>query len=111
MLIMRKYMDEELLSNQTEAEQLIELRKDLDTFKKQEIKIYSVDVTPSLDVDFFTYDDHECARLYSNYTMKGIVDGSMAYNTIRQVFILRKNAEGHWKIYGYKNEEETGDIQ
>ena len=56
MLIMRKYMDEELLSNQTEAEQLIELRKDLDTFKKQEIKIYSVDVTPSLDVDFFTYD-------------------------------------------------------
>jgi ketosteroid isomerase-like protein len=43
--------------------------------------------------------------------MKGIVDGSMAYNTIRQVFILRKNEEGHWKIYGYKNEEETGDIQ
>lgn len=110
-LLMRKYLDEELLTNQTEAEQLIELRKDLENFKKQEIKIYSVDVTPSLDVDFFNYDDHECARLYSNYTMKGIVDGSMAYNTIRQVFILRKNEEGHWKIYGYKNEEETGDIQ
>ena len=109
-LLMRKYLDEELLTNQTEAEQLIELRKDLETFKKQEIKIYSVDVTPSLDVDFFNYDDHECARLYSNYTMKGIVDGSMAYNTIRQVFILRRNEEGHWKIYGYKNEEETGDI-
>jgi hypothetical protein len=110
-LLMRKYLDEELLTNQTEAEQLIELRKDLENFKKQEIKIYSVDVTPSLDVDFFNYDDHECARLYSNYTMKGIVDGSMAYNTIRQVFILRKNEEGHWKIYGYKNEEETCDIQ
>lgn len=111
MLIMRKYMDEELLSNQTEADQLIELRKDIDTFKKQEIRIYSVDVTPSLDVYYFDYDEHECARLYSNYTMKGIVDGSMAYNTIRQVFVLRRNAEGHWKIYGYKNEEETGDIQ
>ncbi len=110
-LLLRKYMDDELLENQSEAEQLIELRKDLATFKQQEIKIYSVDVTPSLDVVFFNFEDHECARLYSNYTMKGIVEGSMAYNTIRQVFILRKNAEGHWKIYGYKNEEETGDIQ
>lgn len=111
MLIMRKYMDEELLANQSEADQLIELRKDVEAFQKQEIKIYSVDVTPSLDVDYFNYEEHECARLYSNYTMKGIVEGSMAYNTIRQVFILRKNEEGHWKIYGYKNEEETGDIQ
>lgn len=110
-LLLRKYMDDELLENQSEAEQLIELRKDLAMFKQQEIKIYSVDVTPSLDVVFFNFEDHECARLYSNYTMKGIVEGSMAYNTIRQVFILRKNSEGHWKIYGYKNEEETGDIQ
>ena len=110
-LLLRKYMDDELLENQSEAEQLIELRKDLAMFKQQQIKIYSVDVTPSLDVVFFNFEDHECARLYSNYTMKGIVEGSMAYNTIRQVFILRKNSEGHWKIYGYKNEEETGDIQ
>ncbi|MBR3517016.1 MAG: hypothetical protein IKO10_11960 [Lachnospiraceae bacterium] len=109
-LLLRKYMDEDLLTNQTEADQLIELRKDVAAFKQQEIRIYSVDVTPSLDVKYFTYEEYECARLYSNYTMKGIVDGSMAYNTIRQVFILRRNEEGHWKIYGYKNEEETGDI-
>ncbi|MBR1471375.1 MAG: hypothetical protein IJ600_07015 [Lachnospiraceae bacterium] len=109
MLISRRYMDDEVLQNQSEGEQLIELRKDVEAFKTQEIRIYSVDVTPSLDVDFFSYDGYECARLYSTYTLKGMIDGSVAYNTKRQIFILRKDGDGHWKIFGYKTEEDETD--
>ena len=113
-IISRKLMDEELVSNQSDAAFFSQLKMDIANLKSQGdhgTTIYQVDVTPSMDVEYYEHDGYECARLYDTFTLKQMVSGTIYYPVVRYVYIMRRDAEGHWKIFGFKKEEdkEQGD--
>lgn len=93
----RSLFDEELKATQGDVDYLIALKADIQTFKKGNITIFQSTVSPSTDVEYFTHDGYECAKLYCTYTLKS---GSVFQGT-REVYILRKDAEDHWRIFGF----------
>ena len=96
-MLSRSLFDEELKATQGDVDYLIALKADIQTFKKGNITIFQSTVSPSTDVEYFTHDGHECAKLYCTYTLKS---GSVFQGT-REVYILRKDAEDHWRIFGF----------
>ncbi len=90
--------DTELIANQTWDSYIAGLKNDIQTFKEGNITIYKSEVTPSTDVVYFTHNGYECAKLYCMYTLKS----GTVYQSSREVFIMRKDSENHWKIYGFQ---------
>ncbi|MGN0325937.1 MAG: DUF6715 family protein [Lachnospiraceae bacterium] len=104
-LLARSLYDPELVRNQTQEDYLSKLRDDIATFKAGNITIYNYSITPATDVEYFEYEGYECARLYCIYSLKS----GTIYQSSKQVFIMRKDNEGHWKILGFdlvKEEDE-----
>ena len=91
--------DDELLENNGWGEYIISLRGDINEFKDNEVTISSYLVSASTDVEKFEDDGYEFARLHCIYTLK---QGNYKQD-VGQVFLLRKDEEGHWKIYGWDN--------
>ena len=100
-----KLMDAELrLMNPKEA-YLESLKTEINDKKSQDCKIYSYNTSASTDVEFYTKDGREMASLYCTYTIRL---GTTMGNTT-ELFILRKDDEGHWKILGWLVEDEEED--
>lgn len=97
-LQMRKIYDDELVANQSEEEYLDLLKKDIDEYKANSRTIFNYSPSSSVDVETFSEDGYEWARLYCVYDVK---QEGMLYQTTL-CFILRKDAENHYKIYGWK---------
>ena len=97
-LKIRELYDDELVANQTEENYLASLKFDIEEFKKNKRTISSYAPSSSVDVDTFSEDGYDWARLYCIY---GIKQGELLYNS-NIVFILRKDEQGHYKIYGWK---------
>lgn len=91
--------DMELVANQ--ANYLEKLREDIKVFKSGNITIYDSTVTPATDVVYFEHEGYECAKLNCVYTLKSGTN----YQTTVEVYILRKDVEGHWKILGFALDE------
>lgn len=101
-LKIRELYDDELVENQTEENYLASLKFDIEEFKKYNRTISSYAPSSSVDVDTFSEDGYDWARLYCIY---GIKQGELLYNS-NIVFVLRKDEQGHYKIYGWKLVEE-----
>lgn len=101
-LKIRELYDDDLKANQTEEDYLTSLKFDIEEYKKNKRTISSYAVSSSVDVDTFVENGYECARLYCIY---GIKQGELLYNS-NTVFILRKDEDGHYKIFGWKLVEE-----
>ncbi|MCR5655300.1 MAG: hypothetical protein K6G07_06645 [Lachnospiraceae bacterium] len=99
---MREIYDEELVANQSEEQYLSLLSMDVDEYIANNRTISSYSISSSIDVENFSMDGYDCARLYAVYDVK---QDSLLYQT-NLVFILRKDATGHYKIYGWKKYEE-----
>lgn len=93
----QKLYDDELKGNKTEEEYMRDLKSDIASMKKNGCVVSSYSTSASTDVEYFTEDGHEWARLYCTY---GIRKGTTWINTDER-FLLRKDADGHWKIYGW----------
>lgn len=89
--------DEELIANKTENQYIEDLKWDINNMKEKGITISSYSVSASTDVEEFSRDGFRFARLYCTFTLrKGTkIDYS------NEVFLLRKDKDGHWKIYGW----------
>ena len=96
--IARGLYDEELKSMQSDADYLEALKADIANMHLINFKLYKSDVSPSTDVEYFEHEGRECAKLYCTYEEQS---GGL-FQTAREVFILRKDDEGHWKILGFK---------
>jgi LPS O-antigen subunit length determinant protein (WzzB/FepE family) len=91
--------DEELAENNPRDEYIKDLKNDVSDFTKNGYSIVSYTTSTSTDVEEYTYDGRQCARLYCTYSVKSGAD----YKTSKQVFVLRKETEtGHWKILGFE---------
>lgn len=89
--------DEELIENKSREDYMQDLRSEIVNMKENNYTIHSYEVSASTDVEYFTENDDSCARLYCNFYVK---QGAGNVPSLEQ-FILRKDADGHWKILGW----------
>lgn len=73
------------------------LKQEVVGFQAQKIVVSGYSVSAAADVDRFTEDGFEWARLYATYRMRQGTE----YMYSDEVFIMRKDDEGHWRIYGF----------
>ena len=105
----RKLYDAELCADVTEEEYLASLREDILEFNSLGIVVSGYTVSASTDVEEFVVDGRECARLYVTYRLRQGTE----YIYSNEVFIMRKDENGHWKILGWEllEEEEVESLQ
>ena len=103
----RELYDAELAANQTEEVYIDSLKYDIQDFKSKHRTIANYNPSSSLDVETFSEDGYEWARLYCNY---GVKQGEILYNS-NMVFILRKDENEHYKIYGWKLADEKQSLE
>lgn len=89
--------DEELIANQTEESYIEKLSSDIASMQSQGLVISSYSTSASTDVEYFTEDGFDWARMYCSFAIR---KGTELINT-NERFLLRKDEEGHWKIYGW----------
>lgn len=92
--------DAELVANKTQEQYLEDLRNDIVEMKGKQLLIASYEVSASTDVEEFTQDGYSCARLYCTFYLRQPGNGSRVPSLER--FILRKDEDGHWKIFGWE---------
>ena len=107
MIKSRELFDEDLLAKNDEDTQFENLMEEVESFKGQERDIFGWSTDSADDVVYNTFEGREWASICSYYTIrtKGI------HTKTTEVFLLRKDEEGRWKIYGWDLEqpEETGE--
>lgn len=103
----RELFDDELAANQTEADYIDSLKFDIQDFRSKNRTIASYEPSSSLDVETFSEDGYEWARLYCNY---GVKQNEILYNS-NMVYVLRKDEDGHYKIYGWKLAKEKQTLE
>ena len=97
----RQLFDDELVANQSDDSYLRALKGEIATYKKANRIISSYSVSSSADVQYYNYRDDEWAQLIAMYSIRtgGKVEPS------KERYLLRKDTEGHWKIYGFRLEQ------
>ena len=96
----RQLFDQELVDNQDEESYIRALRAEVALYKQKNSTISSVSISSSADVEYYNFKDDEWAQLIAIYSIK---TGSSTSPT-KDRFLLRKDNEGHWKIFGFRNE-------
>ncbi len=97
-LKIRELYDEEFLAANPEEAYLEELKKDIAEFEEGQYSMSGYYTSSSTDVFFFEEDGYEWARLYCTFYIK---KGKNTNVNSEEVFVLRKDEQGHWKIYGW----------
>ena len=109
-LKVRELYDEELLEQNSLADQTIQLLMEIKEFKDKKRTITYISQPSSVNVVYDTMDGYRFAKIYCGYN----VMEAGANKQITQVFLLRKPDEKpneKWKIYGWKAQDtfqETG---
>ena len=107
MQIQRLY-DKELIDNKTQDQYLEDLKWDINQMKQQKIVVSSYSPSSSTDVEYFDKDGYNWARLYCTFTFRKETNLIVQ----QQIFVLRKDEQGHWKIFGWKpveDDEKNGE--
>lgn len=97
----RGLYDQELLDHNDWDTYIFNLEAEIQDFRKNNRKISNISLASSADVDEFTKDGYKFARIRCGYN---ILQGRESSSS-RQVYLLRKDEDGHWKIYGWDLEE------
>ena len=97
----RQLFDDELVANQDEDSYLRSLRSEIVLYKQQKRLISSYSIASSADVEYYNFQDAEWAQLIAMYSVKtgGTIEPS------KERYLLKKDSNGHWKIYGFRLEE------
>lgn len=98
----RMLYDQELLDNNEMGTYITELKADIKSFKDSKGRLTAVTVASSTNVDFFSDDGYEFARIYCGYTVKA---GNTQAISEGRVYLLRRDADRHWKIYGWDSDD------
>lgn len=101
---LRRLFDAQLLAANPREEHLTELQEEIRSYAAHKRTVTSYQVEASNNVVEWTLDGQEFARLIAAYTEKE----DTQYLKVYEEFVLRKDADGKWKIVGWKlaNEED-----
>jgi len=102
-LKVQELYDEELIANNPQEEYLVELKSEIASFRASNSQILNYSTSSSVDVDYFEEDGCSFARIYGTYYLQ--VQKSL--KSLEEVFLLRKDEEGHWKLYGWQPIEDN----
>lgn len=97
----RELYDDELLENNELGIYLIRLQADVATYRENGRRISYSNVASSINVDEFKKNGFSFAKLMCDYA---IVQGNRSYTT-SQMYLLRKDSDRKWKIYGWEDVE------
>lgn len=100
-----KMFDSALAANNPRDKYLVNLKSEVATMKEQNCVIYGYSTSASTDVEYFTKDGRDCARLYCSYSMR--LNKKLA--ATKEIYVLRKDDAGHWKIYGWQKVNKNTD--
>ena len=93
----RELFDSELVANQTDEQYLTALKSDVESYKSNKKSISSFSVSSSTDVDYYDYLGDKWAQLYCVYSIRV----STSITPVKEKYLLRKDPDGHWKIFGW----------
>lgn len=102
----RDLYDEDLLAINPIGTYTMKLKADIKEYKDNKRKMTSSVVAASTNVFYFEEDGFSFARLGCGYT---IYDGSGTYPS-NQMYLLRRDANKKWKIYGWKDVENLATV-
>ena len=102
---LRDLFDAELLAANPREYYIQSLKNEIDKYKSQGSAISSYATSASTDVDYGRVNGYDCAKLRATFTLKNGANVAL----IKEIFILRKDEDGHYKIYGWKlaDDEQT----
>lgn len=103
----RGLYDQELLDHNEWDTYIFNLEAEIQDFKNNNRKISNISLAASTDVDEFTQDGFKFAKIRCGYI---ILQGRESSSTV-QVYLLRRDGDGHWKIYGWDLAENVGNGQ
>ena len=104
---MRELFDDDLLAaNELGMHQMM-LQAEIADWKKNNRRYISFNPAASTDVDTYEYNGYSCAKISCGYA---ITQEGRNYQ-ISQVYILRKDANKHWKIFGWRDEAQIDASQ
>lgn len=99
---MLQIYDDELVANKEYDWYIGDLKQEIGSNIANGYKVSSYELSPSTDVEYFSENGNECARTWCTYNFKS--DKQLI--KIVEVFILRKDADSHWKIFGWEQVDE-----
>lgn len=91
-------LDAELVDYQTEEMYMMNLKTEIAGFEANNTVLSHVALSSSTAVDYYTYNGRECAQIRCIYTMRQKTN----LVTIKQLYVLRKDDAGRWKILGWQ---------
>lgn len=94
--------DAELADYQSEEMYLQELKKEIAGYDSNEVVLSHTAISSSTAVEYYTHNGRECAQIRCIYTMRQKVN----LQTIRELYVLRKDASGKWKILGWTTSDD-----
>lgn len=103
----RGLYDQELLDHNEWDTYIFNLEAEIQDFKNNNRKISNISLAASTDVDEFTQGGFKFAKIRCGYN---ILQGRESSSTV-QVYLLRRDGDGHWKIYGWDLAENVGNGQ
>ena len=93
----RSLFDDELLAANDVTNHLLAIKSEITSFQEDSRQITAASVASSANVDTFTEDGYEFARIHCVYT---VLDGGQS-NLVDMVYLLRRDGNRRWKIYGW----------
>ena len=89
--------DEEFIANKTDENYLTDLKSEIATFRDNDYSITNYYTSASTDVEYYSMDGYDFARLFATYSIRA----GKELQTTQSAFLLRRDGDGHWKIYGW----------
>lgn len=104
-IMSRKLFDDELVANQTDESYLRALKQEIVSYRQEGKYISSYSLSASADVEYYDFKNAKWAQLIAMYSMRQ--NGKIV--PVKERFLLRKDSNDHWKIYGFKLESLEDD--
>lgn len=95
--------DAELKNYQDEQLYVEDLKAEIASFSAADTVLSHVALSSSTAVDYYTYNGRDCAQIRCIYTMRQ----KTKLMTIKEVYVLRKDDDGRWKILGWTPAEDA----
>ena len=95
--------DAELVNYQEDDIYLQNLKTEIAGFAASGTVLSHVALPASTAVDYYTYNGRECAQIICIYTMRQ----KTTLKTIKEIYVLRKDDSGRWKILGWTSAEDA----
>lgn len=103
---MRDLYDEELMESNPQDSYLVSLLQEIGGFMQEGKVMIQANVCDSNEVEFIDVDGASGALVETSYFMK---TGSKDFTRTYQQYLLRKDADGNWKILGFEKVDEVSE--